>query len=84
MLPAPARDTSWCLAHTYLLACGRRAAECEKAHGTPDSLDELLARAVKFCPHAEVLWLMWAKERWMAGDVQAAREILRQVRTELP
>jgi len=64
----------------HIRLCRRRAAECEKAHGTAESLDELLARAVKFCPHAEVLWLMWAKERWMAGDVQAAREILRQVR----
>ena len=61
---------------------GRRAAECEKAHGTPESLDKLLAQAVKFCPKAEVLWLMWAKERWLAHDVPAAREILGQVRCE--
>jgi Tetratricopeptide repeat len=27
---------------------------------------------------AEVLWLMWAKEAWMAGDIEAARRILEQ------
>ena len=58
----------------------RRAAECEKAHGSLESLDALLAQAVKFCPKAEVLWLMWAKERWLAHDVPAARGILGQVR----
>lgn len=57
----------------------RRAAECEKSHGSLDSLDALLAQAVKFCPKAEVLWLMWAKERWLANDVPAARGILGQV-----
>lgn len=33
-------------------------------------------RAVKYCPQAEVLWLMAAKEKWLAGDVPAARHIL--------
>jgi pre-mRNA-processing factor 6 len=28
------------------------------------------------CPQAEVLWLMAAKEKWLAGDVPAAREVL--------
>ena len=70
------------LDNSFIPSPYRRAAECEKAHGTRESVDELLARAVKFCPHAEVLWLMWAKERWMAGDVPAAREILGRVRTK--
>ena len=30
----------------------RRAAELEKAHGSAESLDELLKRAVKYCPQA--------------------------------
>ncbi|KAF8261892.1 hypothetical protein EI94DRAFT_1744919 [Lactarius quietus] len=38
--------------------------------------DKLLARAVECCPQAEVLWLMWAKEKWLAGDVPVAREVL--------
>lgn len=63
-----------------MCGCYRRAAECEKAHGTAESLDALLAQAVKYCPKAEVLWLMWAKERWLANDVQTAREILGRVR----
>ncbi|KAI8923687.1 PRP1 splicing factor, N-terminal-domain-containing protein [Entophlyctis helioformis] len=50
----------------------------EKEHGTPAALEELLARAVRYCPQAEVLWLMGAKEKWIAGDVEAARGILEQ------
>lgn len=42
------------------------AANLEKQHGTKDSLDELLRRAVTYCPQAEVLWLMAAKERWLS------------------
>lgn len=45
----------------------RGAAQLEKSHGTRESLDDLLLRAVKYCPQAEVLWLMAAKEKWMAG-----------------
>jgi len=33
---------------------------------------------VQYCPQAEVLWLMGAKEKWMAGDVPSARAILNQ------
>ena len=39
-------------------------------------VDGLLRRATLRCPQAEVLWLMAAKEKWLAGDVNAAREIL--------
>ncbi|KAK0440011.1 PRP1 splicing factor, N-terminal-domain-containing protein [Desarmillaria tabescens] len=39
-------------------------------------LDELLGRAVECCPQAEVLWLMAAKEKWLAGDVPGARGVL--------
>ncbi|KAF8503248.1 hypothetical protein F5888DRAFT_1799581 [Russula emetica] len=52
----------------------RRAADLEKAHGTHETLDKLLARAVECCPQAEILWLMWAKEKWLGGDVRAALE----------
>ncbi|KAF9486850.1 TPR-like protein [Pleurotus eryngii] len=43
-----------------------RAAELEKAHGTRESLETILERAVHHCPHVEVLWLMAAKEKWLA------------------
>eukprot|EP00887_Chlorella_sp_A99_P001425 scaffold8.g1425.t1 len=56
----------------------RRAAQLEKAHGTPASLDALLRKAVTYCPQAEVLWLMAAKERWLTGDVAGARGILEE------
>jgi pre-mRNA-processing factor 6 len=55
----------------------RREAQLEKAHGTPESLDAVLQEAVKYCPRAEVLWLMAAKEKWLAGRVPAARDILK-------
>ena len=50
-----------------------KAAYFEKAHGTRDSLETLLQKAVGHCPKAEVLWLMGAKSKWLAGDVPAAR-----------
>lgn len=56
----------------------RRAAELEKRHGTAESLEALLLDAVKNCPHAEVLWLMAAKEKWLSGDVPAARAVLKE------
>jgi hypothetical protein len=43
-----------------------RAAYFEKNHGTRDSLEALLQRAVAHCPKAEVLWLMGAKSKWLA------------------
>lgn len=54
----------------------RAAAQLEKTHGTREALDELLNRATSYCPKAEVLWLMSAKERWLAGDVPGARQVL--------
>lgn len=33
---------------------------------------------MKYCPQAEVLWLMYAKEKWIAGDVPGARDVLEQ------
>ena len=39
-------------------------------------LQETLKKAVECCPQAEVLWLMAAKEQWLAGDVDGARETL--------
>ena len=55
----------------------RRAAELEKAHGSRETLFDLLEKAVEMCPNAEVLWLMYAKEKWVsANDVPSARKIL--------
>lgn len=48
----------------------------ERTHGTREKLDELLLEAVKHCPTEQVLWLMAAKEKWLAGDVPSARQIL--------
>ena len=43
-----------------------RAASFERSHGTRESLESLLQRAVAHCPKAEVLWLMGAKSKWLA------------------
>jgi pre-mRNA-processing factor 6 len=48
----------------------------EKNHGTAESLEKLLRDGVQHCPHAEALWLMAAKEKWLAHNVPAARAIL--------
>nr|GEW50056.1 protein stabilized1 [Tanacetum cinerariifolium] len=42
------------------------------------SLDVLLHKAVSYSPQDEVLWLMFAKENWLAGDV-LARHILQEL-----
>jgi pre-mRNA-processing factor 6 len=52
------------------------AADFEKKHGTREQLEELLATAVVSCPKAEVLWLMLAKSKWLAGNVPLARDTL--------
>ena len=39
-------------------------------------MDAILNLAVVHCPQSEVLWLMAAKEKWLARDVPAAREVL--------
>ena len=39
-------------------------------------MEAILAQAVKYCPQSEVLWLMSAKEKWVAGDIDGARTVL--------
>ena len=52
------------------------AADFERRHGTREQLEALLTTAVASCPKAEVLWLMLAKSKWLAGNVPLARETL--------
>ena len=68
--------------HTLAIFPGKKSvwlryAFLEKSHGTKEDLDQVLSKAVGYCPQADILWLMGAKEKWLAGDVDAAREILR-------
>ncbi|TPX46979.1 hypothetical protein SeMB42_g03012 [Synchytrium endobioticum] len=56
----------------------QKAAFLEKEHGTNESLEELLKRAVRYCPDAEVLWLMGAKQKWLMGDIDGARAVLQE------
>lgn len=54
----------------------RKAAEFEKSLENRSNLFELLEKGVVACPHAEILWLMYAKEKWLSGDLDEARQIL--------
>jgi pre-mRNA-processing factor 6 len=35
-----------------------------------------LEKAVEACPQSEVLWMMLAKEKWQAGEIDNARRVL--------
>ncbi|KAK7262264.1 hypothetical protein RJT34_29830 [Clitoria ternatea] len=61
-----------------------KAAQLEKSHGTRESLDALLCKAVTYRPQAEIPWLVGAKEKWLAGDVPAARAILQEAYAAIP
>ncbi|GAX76424.1 hypothetical protein CEUSTIGMA_g3869.t1 [Chlamydomonas eustigma] len=57
----------------------RAAAQLEMQHGTPQQVEELLKRAVRSCPQAEVLWLMAAKHKWrVEKDVDGSRRVLEE------
>lgn len=43
-----------------------KAVQLEKQHGTRTTLDAILAQAVLACPQSDTLWLMGAKEKWLA------------------
>lgn len=43
----------------------RRAAQFELSTGDRERMFGILDRAVQYCPNAEVLWLMRAKETWL-------------------
>ncbi|XP_074288662.1 protein STABILIZED1-like isoform X1 [Silene latifolia] len=60
------------------------AVQLEKSHGTMESFDALFRRAVTYLPQVEVLWLMGAKEKWLAGDVPSARAILKEAYDAIP
>jgi hypothetical protein len=50
--------------------------ELERKYSTAASLDEVLAAASERLPRAEIFWLLRAKERWLAGEIDEAREVL--------
>ena len=54
------------------------AVQLEKAHGTFESIDQILKSAAETCPEDEIFWLMRAKETWLSGNVEAAKSILEQ------
>mmetsp|Transcript_23188 Transcript_23188/g.64461 ORF Transcript_23188/g.64461 Transcript_23188/m.64461 type:complete len:900 (-) Transcript_23188:2143-4842(-) len=50
--------------------------QLEREHGTPESLDKELASACERLPHIELFWLLRAKECWVGGNVDKARQVL--------
>merc|ERR1719354_856555 len=55
-----------------------QAIDLERNHGNPESLDEVLAAASERLPRQVIFWLVRAKEKWLAGDIEKSREILTQ------
>lgn len=53
-----------------------QAVDLETKHGTASSLDEVLAAASERLPKTEIFWLVRAKEKWLAGEVDKSRSIL--------
>jgi len=53
-----------------------KATELERQFGDAASIDSVLARGCSYCPQAEELWRMRAKEKWSQGHVNDARLIL--------
>jgi pre-mRNA-processing factor 6 len=53
-----------------------QAVDLEKNHGSNESLDQILEAASDRLPHVEVFWLLRAKEQWINGNVEKARETL--------
>ena len=51
-----------------------RAAYFEKNHGSRETLEAVLQKAVAHCPKAEVLWLMGAKSKWLAVSETLLRQ----------
>ncbi|EES18760.2 hypothetical protein BDA96_09G262600 [Sorghum bicolor] len=68
----------------FLTSIWLKAAQLEKSHGTGESLDALLKKAVNYNPLAEVLRLMAAKKKWLAGDMPAACAILQEAYAAIP
>ncbi|KAL9063915.1 MAG: hypothetical protein Q9157_008032 [Trypethelium eluteriae] len=52
------------------------AADLERNHGTRQALWDVLEKGTNACPNSEVLWMQLVKEKWQAGDMDAARHTL--------
>ena len=63
---------------TTTTASATTSSSTSAADAARSNLDRLLELAVQHCPHAEVLWLMWAKERATRLDIDGARSVLQR------
>ena len=73
-----ARAIFACALHEYpdQIPLWEQAAAVERTHGSRESLIALLERAVARVPRAETLWLTYAQEMQLAGDIPGARKVL--------
>ena len=55
-----------------------------KKHILNEALDQVLQAASERLPRVEVFWLLRAKEQWLAGNVDTARDILSQAFSSNP
>lgn len=52
------------------------AVALERNHGTKDALWKLLEKAVEACPGSPEMWIMFAKEKEQAGELDEARDVI--------
>ncbi|KAF2088437.1 putative Pre-mRNA-splicing factor prp1 [Saccharata proteae CBS 121410] len=62
----------------------QQAIQLERNHGGRDELWQLFDKAVEACPHAQDLWLFYAREREQSGEVHEARMILAKAFAQNP
>lgn len=60
------------------------AVSLERNHGTKDALWNLLEKAVEACPGAQEMWLLFAREREQAGQLDEARDVIHRAFRQNP
>lgn len=63
---------------------GVEAKNTSTCAGNQQELHAILTRAVVACPNSVILWLMNAKEHWLANDVPTARAALEAAHNHNP
>jgi pre-mRNA-processing factor 6 len=81
---SPADRASVLLEAAAAVAAKSATASTSGGGGERSVLDRLLETAVSQCPTAEVLWLMWAKDRAVRANVDGARQVLQQAFAQNP
>lgn len=60
-----------------------KALELEKNHGTREAYWQLLEKSCEACPQAEEFWLLNARSKWEAGQLDESRKVLARAFNQL-